>query len=667
MIDGQGKPDASRKQDAKKIRQLMSWWREVRDYDDDNRREMAIDEDFVDGDQYTEAEKQILEARGQLPLVYNEIRLAVAWLSGTEKKTRVDWDVLPREPDDEDGAKTKTEVLKYLSDANRFPFERSAAFDEAVRAGCGWLEVGIRSDGEEPIYVGAESWRNVWRDPMSRKSDLSDARYLLRSKVLDLDIAQAMFPGNDERLRWESDHFEQLTWQNRDIELTDQHRRHVALFPGDTDHERSVVRIIECWYREIERVPVLRGAFSGQIFDERVMAHRRAVMDGRSQVLGDIPKMRVRVALFTLGGYLLADGPSPYIHNRLPFVPLYGFRRARDGAPYGVPRQARDPQIDLNKRRSKALFALSTNKVIADEDAVTDPEQFEREAARPDQVVWKKPNREIVFLNNFQLADAHVNLALQDSEFIRQTSGVTGENLGLDTNAISGKAIIAKQQQGSVTSAGLFDNLRLATQLVGELLLSLVEQFWDTERAVRVLGQKREASFVPVNRMLPDGRTLNDITARQADFKVAERDFSESYRQAMFETTLEIVGRQPPEVAIKLLDLVFDFSDLPNKDEIVKRIRAINGQADPGDPAAQAQAAQAAAEQVEQARQQQAATLDKLVSEAELRRAQSEKALADADKARIDAEATLIGALSPPPTNPARPAERNASSNAWTP
>lgn len=656
MIDDQNKP-AAPQQDAKKIRRLMGWWHEVRDYDDDNRREMAIDEDFVDGDQYTEAEKQILEARGQLPLVYNEIRLAVAWLSGTEKKTRVDWDVLPREPDDEDGAKAKTEILKYLGDANRFPFERSAAFDEAVRAGCGWIEVGIRSDGEEPIYVGAESWRNVWRDPMSRKNDLSDARYLLRSKVLDLDMAQAMFHGNDERLRWESDHFEQLTWQNRDIELNDQHRRHIAMFPGDADHERSVVRVIECWYREIERVAVLRGAFSGQIFDERVNAHRRAVTDGRSQILSDVPKMRVRVALLTLGGYLLSDSPSPYIHNRIPFVPLYGFRRARDGAPYGVPRQARDPQIDLNKRRSKALFALSTNKVIADEDAVADPEQFEREAARPDQIVWKKPNREIVFLNNFQLADAHVNMALQDSEFIRQTSGVTGENLGLDTNAISGKAIIAKQQQGSVTSAGLFDNLRLATQLVGELMLSLVEQFWDAERVVRVIGQKREANFVQVNRGLPDGNVLNDITARQADFKVAERDFSESYRQAMFETTLEIVGRQPPEVAIKLLDLVFDFSDLPNKDEIVKRIRALNGQADPSDPNAQAKAAQAATEQADQARQQQAATLEKLASESDLKRAQAEKALADAEKARVDSEMSILAALAPPPQPPARSAD----------
>ncbi len=684
MIDTQNRPDAAMDQEKSKlIRQLLSWWNEVRDYDDENRREMATDEDFVDGDQYTEEEKLILESRGQLPLVYNEIRLAVAWLTGTEKKTRVDWSVLPREENDEEGAQTKTEILKYLNDVNRFPFERSAAFEEAVRAGRGWLEVGIRGDGEEPICVVAESWRNVWCDPMSRKPDLSDARFLMRSKVMDLDIAQSMFPEHKERLQWEADHFEQLTWQNRDIELNDQHHRwHISIFPGDVDHDRPVVRIIECWYRSIEKAPVLQGAFFGQVFDERVMAHRRAVADGRARILSDKPRMIMKLALFTLGGYLLAEDRSPYIHNRFPFVPLYGLRRARDGAPYGVPRQARDAQIDLNKRRSKALFALSTNKVIADEDAVADPELFEREAARPDQVVWKKPGREIVFLNNFQLADAHVNLALQDSEFIRQTSGVTGENLGLDTNAISGKAIIAKQQQGSVTSAGFFDNLRLATQLTGELLLSLVEQFWDQDRSVRVTGRKG-AEFIPVNRMLPDGSVMNDITARQADFKVSEHDFTESYRQAMFETTLEIVGRQPPELAIKLLDLVFEFSDLPNKEEIVKRIRAINGQHDPDDPQAQAAAEQAAAEQAQQAQQQQMLEMDKMASEAELRRAQAQNALADAEHARASAEKAIadaekaradvlfggIKAMAPPiqSPQPRSAANQPKESTTWTP
>lgn len=615
-----------------RIRQLMSWWREVRDYCSDNRVEMAMDEDFVDSLQWTPAEKQELEARGQMPLVYNEIQLATKWITGTEKMTRVDWSVLPREPDDEQGAQIKTQVLKYLSDVNRFPFERSAAFEEAIKAGIGWLEVGIRHDGDEPIFISQETWRNIWKDPMSRKLDMSDCRYLMRSKVLDLDIACSIFPDATGRLRMESDSFARLPWRNNDIDVMSglyTPPMHNALYPSDMDYHRPVVRLVECWYRSIENVNVLRGgSFSGQIFNENVLAHQRALNDGRAIIISDVPKMVMRVAIFTLGGYLIYDQRSPYIHNQFPFVPIYAFRRAQDLQPYGVPRQCRDPQIDLNKRRSKALFILSTNKVIADEGAVDDPEAFEQEAARPDQIVWKKQNKNIEFINNTQLAESHLQLALQDSEFIRQTSGVTGENLGLDTNAISGKAIIAKQRQGGVTTAGLFDNLRLSTQLAGELLLSLVEQFYDEPKVIRIVGNRQSAQFYSINQPQPDGSITNDITARQADFKVSEADFNESYRQAMFESMMELISRQPPEIAMKLMDLVVDFSDLPNKDEIVKRIRSINGQSAPDDPNA-AQMEQQQAMMMQQKQQQEDA---KTAAEIDLKNAQASKNRAETEK-----------------------------------
>ena len=43
MIDTQNRPDAAHtEQDAKKIKRLLGWWNEVRDFDDENRREMAI-------------------------------------------------------------------------------------------------------------------------------------------------------------------------------------------------------------------------------------------------------------------------------------------------------------------------------------------------------------------------------------------------------------------------------------------------------------------------------------------------------------------------------------------------------------------------------------------------------------------------------------------------
>src|SRR3546814_7917196 len=83
-------------------------------------------------------------------------------------------------------------------------------------------------------------------------------------------------------------------------------------------------------------------------------------------------------------------------------------------------------------------------------------------------------------------ADVQGNLLLADRGLntIRESAGVTGENRGLETDAKSGKAIMAKQDQGSVVTAEIFDNLLLARQLEGEIVLSLVEQYFTDPKII---------------------------------------------------------------------------------------------------------------------------------------------------------------------------------------
>jgi hypothetical protein len=60
--------------------------------------------------------------------------------------------------------------------------------------------------------------------------------------------------------------------------------------------------------------------------------------------------MKMRVMLFT-ESHALWTGDSPYRHNRFPLTPLWCYRRARDGMPYGMIRDIRDPQEDLQQAR----------------------------------------------------------------------------------------------------------------------------------------------------------------------------------------------------------------------------------------------------------------------------------------------------------------------------
>ncbi len=580
-------PEAMRKHNR-----LMDWYRQEQERQAVNRYQQALDQDFYDGLQYSEEDAAELIERGQAPLVFNEIKPTLDWLIGTERRTRVDFHVFPREEADVGMAKIKQDVLKYIADINKINFKRSQAFKDAAIVGVGWLEDGVLCDAtEDPIYSRAESWRNIWYDSSSIELDLSDARFIFRRKWLDLDIALAMFPDRKEVLEqaaitanlFDRD-FDEEFYLGQSLSLQQGGstfaRRTFISDSSNVHNKRSRVELIEAWYRDPARTQILRGqVFNGQEYDPANPMHVKAVHDEACS-LYDKLETKVRCAVMTKG-HLLQDMESPYRHNRFPFTPIWCYRRGRDNAPYGVVRNIRDPQEDLNKRASKALFILSTNQVIAEDGAVEDWDVLREEVARPDGIIIKNKGRELEIRQDKALAEEHIRLMDRDGNAIRNVGGVTDANLGRDSNAVSGKAIIAQQNQGSVVTAELFDNLRLAVQIQGENLLSLSEQWYAEPKVIRLVGERGKIDWVNINQPQPDGSYLNDITASKADFVVDEQDYRESLRIAMFEQMMNMMAGLPPEVALNLLDLVFEFSDVPGKQEIVARIRNINGQRDP--------------------------------------------------------------------------------------
>lgn len=626
-----------------------------------NRFQMALDEDYYDGMQWADDDAQELLARGQAPLVYNEIKPTIDWLLGTERQQRIDYRVLSREAEYQQEAEVKTSLMKYLSDTNREPRARSRAFKDAVVAGLGWLEVGLRGDPtEEPVFYRYQDWRRILYDSNSNEPDLGDARYVFRWKWLDQDVAEAYFPERAELIRQavvgrddnavdddEDSFYMGQRVRNPDEDYQSTVGRFVPYDPLAFAHgRRARVRVIECWYRDPAKVQVFRGGpMDGERFDAKNPEHAQYAREGFS--LFDNIKMVVKCAIFVDTGLLFA-GDSPFDHGRLPLVPVWCFRRKRDNAPYGVVRSIRDPQDDLNKRASKALWLLSANRVTMDEGAVDDIEELRDEVSRPDSVIVKRQGKELRVERDIQLAQQHVDLMERNVEHIRNSSGVTSENLGRQTNAASGKAIIARQEQGSVTAMPIFDSLRESIQIAGELELSLIEQFYDEAKVIRIVGQ-RGAKYVTINDVDPaTGEPMNSITARHASFIVDEQDYRSSVRIAMFESLFNIISNlatTAPMVAMQTLDLLVELADIPNRDEIVKRIRELNGQRDPDEeipPEEEAAMEQAKAE--EQQRQQQMMALSQELMLAKLK-AEVADILAKGEKSSAGAILTRVQAM----------------------
>ena len=558
------------------------------------RREMAKDEDIYDSAQWDDEDKAILEERGQVPLVFNVIATSVNWILGSQRRSPTDYKILPRQKAGLAHAEKKSQYLKFLSDVNDTPMSVTRAFGETVKAGLSWLEAGVQEDDDgEPIYDRFESWRNIIFDSSAEEMDFSDGRYCFRARWVDEDRACAMFEDRAGLIRTSSESiYDGSTY--RDFTTGDdamdsrEAANQTAFFGYGTvaSPARNRVRLYEAWFKKPVKAQFLKGGeFSGELYDRRSKGHARSLKNPRVQVVEKV-KERMYVAIFCDKGMLWLSR-SPYRHNLFPFTPIWGYRRARDGAPYGAIRNARDIQIDLNKRAAKALWHLTAKRAMVQQGAVKDIEQFREEMARPDAIlVYEAGMPPPQIDTDIQHANAQAEFMARDIAMIEQTSGVTNENMGRETNAASGKAIIARQDQGELTTNIFFENLRFARKKHGEKMLSLIEQFATEERQFRITNARGNPEYVTLN---AEGDDDSSITETKADFVVAEVDYRATHRQQNLQSLVELasmVSSTNPALIMGIFDLLVEAMDIPKQEEIVKRIRQATGMTDPdADPA----------------------------------------------------------------------------------
>ena len=645
VLSVDGKPTGSlRSTDPREVlskrerhEQRQSWFLAEAAKQAPNRAMMAKCEAFYDSEQWSSEDAQDVKDRGQNPVVYNEIKPTIDWMIGTERRSRVDFFVVAEDDgqDAEDDATNKTKLLKYLDDVNRAGFERSYAAEDMFKAGVGWLEVGLRGDKTGiPLFVGAVSWRDMLWDSNDRRRDLSNARYVFRIKIVDYDVALAIFPNDKEKIdkcvqdgdsvsvfsSWLSgggliSGLDSFGGNAEDLDF-------ITSRPVDLFNPRKRVMLLECWSREPQRHPEPDNG------------------------LGDPVSYRMRVSIMTEHDTLI-EAWSPFRHDGFPFIPLWAYVNRRTGLPYSPIRPLMGPQEALNHRMSKSLMEASSNQLKIEEGALAESmplEELRDELNAPDGIMLfangALSGNRVAERPNGGAATAQLQLADRDIMHIRGMSGVTGENRGEKTNAVSGKAVLAKQEQGSLLTAELFDNLLLARQMEGDLTLSVAEQHVRAPMTIRVAGDGSRMERTKINQPQADGTYLNDITARRAHFVVGEAAWKQSSAQAMFDSLMEIftqLAAAAPQVVINLLDVVFDMHpNMPRKKAILDRIRAMNGQTDPDGKVTPEQQQQMADQQAK-AKAEYDATMAKLQADIKEAIAKGEKLDAEAMKSRLEA------------------------------
>jgi hypothetical protein len=408
---------------------------------------------YYDSDQWTSEEKRALAATGQAPVVINRVKPKMDGLMGMEKSNKTTCKAYPRTPKHHGAATAATEAIRYVLQANFYDQIRSQAFENLLIEGTGGIEVCVDKKTLDVQIKHILHDRLIY-DPLSRRKDYSDARYLGQYVWMDLDEAEADYPDGKEIL--------QDTFGQKDEKWCDSIRKRV--------------KIVELYWHE----------------------------DGD-----------VKYACFTRGGFLKTVQVSPYKNDvgetqwPYEYSSLFAGKRR-----YGAVNQILDVQDEINKRRSKALHLMSVRQIRIEDGAVPDVNKLRQELAKPDGVAVTTPGMEFEILKTGDMAAAQFNLLTEAKNEIDAVS-YSAAAAGKETRNMSGVALRSREAASQTELAPVFDVLRHLDIRVYRKVWNCIRQYWKEEKWIRVTDDERNLKWVGLNSKITKGEQVLEQAKEQ--------------------------------------------------------------------------------------------------------------------------------------------------------
>lgn len=481
---------------------------------------------YYHGDQYTKEQVSELKRRRQPILTNNRTGRKIDGVVGLIERLRQDPKAFARTPEHEQGAELATAVIRYVMDeADWKPLSAESARVGGI-AGIGGLELSLKAGdrGDPDIFLDLIDGETFFYDPRSVRHDFSDALYMGVAKWVDLDVAQEMFPDKEEELAGLIESGGGDTWQQQD-----KGQKWLLV-------DEKKLFLVEHWYKK-------RGEWRFCFYAYRTE---------------------------------LKSGPSPFKDEKgktfCRFLPWSAYVD-HDGDRYGMVRNMRSAQDEINARRSKSLHILNVRRIIYEEGAIDDVEITRREAARPDGMIRVNPGLKLEFDDNSKQADLNGQLELlNEAKGEIENIGPNPALIGTGVENQSGRAIALMQQAGIAELGPLMMAYRAWKIRVYRAVWNLVQRFWTGERWVRVTDNQGLAQFVGINKMQigPNGMPaiVNQVGSLDVDIIIDEGGDQVNLMADAHDTLAQIVPAiapmLTPQEAQMVLRLIIETSPLPS-------------------------------------------------------------------------------------------------------
>lgn len=529
---------------------------------DDARSMAERDRDYRNGVQWTDEEIATLNKRKQPVVTIDRIGPKVDFLLGMESGNRREPRAYPRNPADEESAQAATDALRFVMEDQRWDVTRSECFDDYLVEGACGVDVRVSErKGGYCVEILPIRWDRMFGDPHSRLRDWSDGQYKGQFLWMDLEDAQALYPGKDDILSSTMSNEPSTANTYDDVPRT-----------RWADPKRTRVRIVEVWTKE-----------GGTFF----------------------------YTAYTKSG-ILSRQETPYLNED--GEPDDGFvfgscNIDRDGNRFGVVRRWISLQDEINKRRSKALHLMNVRQTYGNQ-SIGDKNKLRTELARPDGHVEMQGGarfgEDFGVIPTGDMAAAQFQL-LQEAKSEIDAVGVNAALSGTESRVMSGRALQSRQEQGMNELGPVFDWFKQFQHQVYRKAWNRIRQFWTDEKWIRVTDDERNVKFVGLNQPLTLGEQLLDELKKQpgvtpeqiaqaeqqakmdpamqqvvgvknnvgkldVDIVIDDVPASASLQGEQFETLAQIAP-QAASMPPQLFESLIEASTLRNKDKILKRLK----------------------------------------------------------------------------------------------
>lgn len=175
-----------------------------------------------------------------------------------------------------------------------------------------------------------------------------------------------------------------------------------------------------------------------------------------------------------------------------------------------------------------------------------------------------------------QMPAALIGLANIAGDEMKATLGVYDASLGAQSNEVSGRAIMARNNQADTANFVYVDNQVKALKRLGEILVDAIPAYYDAERTIRILGEDMAEKYVQINHPVigTDGQihVENDLTRGKFDVTCTVGKAYDTARMELADLGQTLAQVPGPIGAIGQYLLIKSL-DVPGIDEIIQAVR----------------------------------------------------------------------------------------------